>query len=78
VLVLSRSDGNHLLFAFPYARSLDSVREQLKNAPLSGYLRQLADKTGAAMTDLVPPPGTPGFTDDLAPVEELTRRMLME
>jgi hypothetical protein len=64
VMVSSRSRGSHMLFAFTRVRSLESVRRQLEGRPVAG------------LAELLPPASTRAFTDDLAPVEEMTRRML--
>jgi len=71
----SRS-GNHLVFAFAGERGADSVRSQLRNAEGSEAARRLAREAASEMSDLAPPLRTPVFTDDHAPVEEITRRML--
>jgi spermidine synthase len=68
IVVKSSFRGNHMLFAFTQARSFESVRKQLEDAPIPGAT------TG--MTELKPPASTRAFTDDLAPVEEMTWRML--
>jgi spermidine synthase len=68
VMVKSGRRGSHMLFAFTRARSLESVRRRLDGAPFPGAT--------IGMTELVPPSSTRAFTDDLAPVEEMTRRML--
>jgi predicted membrane-bound spermidine synthase len=76
VLVRSRFGGNHMVFAFPYLCSLNSVRKQLSEVVVAGDLRDLADRAAAVMVDPAVPSDTPVFTDDLAPVEKVTRRML--
>jgi hypothetical protein len=78
LVVLSRPDGNHILFAFARQRSAAWVRAQLERAPGSEPVRKLAHKAASAVADLEPPAGTPAFTDDHAPVEEMTRRMLQK
>ncbi|HWO02630.1 MAG TPA: fused MFS/spermidine synthase [Blastocatellia bacterium] len=76
VMVHSVGSGNHLLFAFARDRAADSLRSQLRNAEGSEVVRRLAREAASEFSDLVPPAGTPVFTDDHAPVEEITRRML--
>ena len=76
--VLSREHGNHIVFAFPRERSAASIRAQLERVEGPEPIRQLARNAASAVVDLVPPAGTPVFTDDHAPVEEMTRRMLAE
>jgi spermidine synthase len=77
VAVLSRPEGNHILFAFAQERSAASIRAQLEQVEGTGPLQDLARHAAATITDFVPPPGTSVFTDDRAPVEEMTRRMLL-
>jgi spermidine synthase len=77
VLVLSRADQNHILFAFPQARSLDSIRAQLQEAAQGqGGIADLARRAATSLQEFIPAAGTPVFTDDHAPIEEFTRRML--
>jgi|SRR6516225_4572156 spermidine synthase len=64
VMVKSSFRGNHMLFAFTRSRSVESVRGRLELGTTIG------------ITELKPPVSTRTFTDDLAPVEEMTRRML--
>jgi spermidine synthase len=78
VMVLSVGSGNHLVFAFAGQRGADSVCSQLTNAKGSEAVMRLARKTASEMSDLAPSVLTPVFTDDHAPVEEITRRMLAE
>ncbi len=76
VASLSRADGNHVLFVFPRARTITWIRRQLESNPGDEKVAQLAREAAAGISEPVPPAGTPVFTDDRAPVEELTRRML--
>ncbi len=77
VMVRSReAEGNHVVFAFPVARSAASVRAELRRVEGSREVMGIARAVGAGIVELVPPPGTPVFTDDHAPVEAMTRRML--
>jgi spermidine synthase len=69
VMVESRG-ANSMLFAFTRKRSADFVRQQLAERVVAAPLRD------AQISEIVPPPATQGFTDNLAPVEEITRRML--
>ncbi|HEV2687994.1 MAG TPA: fused MFS/spermidine synthase [Bryobacteraceae bacterium] len=71
VMVRSDIHGNHILFAFVRPRSVESVRSTLEQARTG-----LAGSTAALIADLAPPVDTRVFTDDLAPVEEMTRSML--
>jgi predicted membrane-bound spermidine synthase len=63
VMVKSRARGSHMLFAFTRTRSIEAVRRQLGGAAIG-------------VSELTPPASVRAFTDDLAPVEEMTRRML--
>jgi spermidine synthase len=76
VEVISRNDGNHMVFAFTRVKSVAQVRERLEHLLGEQTLQELARKAAATIDDLVPPEGTPVFTDDHAPVEEMSRRML--
>jgi spermidine synthase len=77
VAVVSRADKNHIVFAFPQARSVTSVRARLEAVQGGGQVKELAQRAAASIIDLVPPAGTVVLTDDHAPVEEMTRRMLL-
>jgi len=76
VEVISRSDGNHMVFAFTRVKSVAQIRERFEHLIADQPLRELAREAAAAIVDLLPPEGTPFFTDDHAPVEEMSRRML--
>ncbi|HEU4595520.1 MAG TPA: fused MFS/spermidine synthase [Pyrinomonadaceae bacterium] len=75
VLYTEPSKGNYLLFVFPRARGVEDVRARLGRVSTGGVIEQLARKAAASIQILTPPAGTPHFTDDHAPVEEMTRRM---
>jgi hypothetical protein len=76
VEVISRPDGNHMVFAFTRVKSVAQIRERLEHLLGEQPLQELAREAAATINDLVPPEGTPVFTDDHAPVEEMSRRML--
>jgi spermidine synthase len=78
VFVLSRQDMNRIIFAFPEERSVGSIESAFHQDAGSEPVRQLALQAATAIRDLVPPPGTVVFTDDRAPIEEMTRRMLAD
>lgn len=81
VLVYSRPNGNHMVFAFRKERRLDDVRSALRDgAGGAGHLRvaEHARQVSAALRALVPDVETQVFTDDRAPVESVTRRMLAD
>lgn len=76
VEVISRVDGNHIVFAFTREKTVAQIRERLEHLIGDQPLRELAREAAATIVDLVPPEGTLFFTDDHAPVEEMSRRML--
>jgi hypothetical protein len=78
VLVLTRQDMNRIIFAFPQERSVGSIESAFQQAVGSASVRQLALRAATATRDMVPPPGTVVFTDDRAPIEEMTRRMVAD
>jgi len=77
VEVISRVDGNHMVLAFVREKTLAQVRERLGHLGGDQAFRELANGAAASIVDLIPPQGTPIFTDDHAPVEEMTRQMLL-
>ncbi|MHC4695736.1 MAG: fused MFS/spermidine synthase, partial [Planctomycetota bacterium] len=76
VAVFSRKTGNHMLFAFARERSLESIRTSLAAVVGEDHVSRHARLVAPAVVDFVPPPDTPIFTDDRAPIEAMTRRML--
>jgi hypothetical protein len=76
VEVISRPDGNHMVLAFARSKTVGEVRERWGQMHGEQALQDLVRDAERAIVDLVPPEGTAVFTDDLAPVEEMTRRML--
>jgi spermidine synthase len=75
---LSMAGGNHILFAFAEKRDLAETVERLKDGAAPGWVRELAVKAAGEMVEFEPRDGAVIFTDDRAPVEEMTRRMLVE
>jgi predicted membrane-bound spermidine synthase len=74
VFVRSRNEMNHLLLAFAEPRSLSDVRAALDAAPSA-----VSDVATEVSANLRPAPRGPEaivLTDDRAPVEELTGRMM--
>jgi hypothetical protein len=69
VMVESRG-ANYMLFAFTRRQSPDHIRQRLTERVVAPPLRD------ARISEIVPPPAVKAFTDNLAPVEEMTRRML--
>jgi len=77
VLVISRADGNHIVLAFTGQRTLHEVQQRLTNLKGDASYRALGQEAAQSLRDLVLPMGTPVFTDDVAPVEPMTHRMLL-
>ncbi|MEP6820460.1 MAG: fused MFS/spermidine synthase [bacterium] len=76
--VLPVGSGNYMVLAFSQEKSLSSIRDQLRHTEGADPVRQLAQKAASDIIDFVPPDGVGIFTDDHAPVEEITRRMLTQ
>jgi predicted membrane-bound spermidine synthase len=76
VLVLSVGFGNRMLLAFPKETSEASVRSRLENFHGNPAVKRLARLAETQVSEITVPAGTTVFTDDFAPVEEITRRML--
>jgi len=76
VMVLSVGSGNQIVFAFAAQQSLAAVCNQLNKVARNETLNRLAREAARWMAETDPPDGTPIFTDDHAPIEEITRRML--
>ena len=75
---LSRADGNHILFAFAEKRELAETVARLKRGVEPAWVQELAQKAAGEMVEFEPHAGAVIFTDDRAPIEEMTRRMLVE
>jgi predicted membrane-bound spermidine synthase len=76
VCVIVRPDGNRIVLAFPVEKSLAEIRDRLLHVTGDAQLQSLAQDAAANLSGVLPPPEAPVFTDDYAPVEEMTRRML--
>ena len=76
VLVLPVDNGNFMLLAFPQETTAASIHERLENFQGDPAAKRLARRAETLINDLKVPAGTSVFTDDHAPVEEITRRML--
>lgn len=74
VLYTEPSRGNYVLFVFPRERTAAETRARLERVATGDRIEQLARKAAESIADLTPPAGTPVFTDDYAPIEEMTRR----
>jgi spermidine synthase len=70
--------GNKMVFAFTRHRSLDSVRASLAGVDAANPASAIAHKSATEITEPPVRIGTLVMTDDRAPIEELTRRMLSE
>jgi spermidine synthase len=70
--------GNNIVFAFAHSRSLDTIRRRLANVQGDQPWQQLARKVATQIIEPKRVPGAVVFTDDRAPIEEMTRRMLSE
>ena len=75
VAVLQIGQANYMLFAFSHRRDLNSVRMQLAAIDSTLSLKRLAQHAAKTLIELRVPEETPVFTDDHAPLEEMTRRM---
>ena len=71
VLLVGR--GNFMLLAFVRDTSAASIRARLQSFQGKSTIEGLARQAGSQITELNVPAGTIVFTDDFAPVEEITR-----
>jgi spermidine synthase len=77
VEVISRPDGNQIVLAFAREKTVAEVRERLGEVRGEQAFQALAREAAVRVVDLLPAQGTTVFTDDHAPVEEMTRQMLL-
>jgi predicted membrane-bound spermidine synthase len=77
IFVVARADGNHIVLAFPRNTPLGEVQQRLQRAKGEPAFQQLALEAAGAISEFHAPAGTPVFTDDRAPIEDMTRRMLL-
>ena len=70
--------SNSMVFAFARPHSLDSVRDSLAAVKGTNPWDVLARKSAGEITEPSVRMGAAVFTDDLAPIEAMTRRMLSE
>jgi len=80
---LSTEGGNHILFAFAEKRELAQTVARLTagGAPygsVPAWVRDLALKAAGEIVEFEPRAGAVVFTDDRTPIEEMTRKMLVE
>ena len=76
VVILSVGYGNRMLLAFANERSAGAIQKMLRDFRGDETIERLARQAASQVTDFEVPGGTREFTDDYAPVEEMTRRML--
>jgi spermidine synthase len=69
--------GNSLVVATKQATTLDDLRANLP-AFQSGILAPVAAQTASSARVATPPPGTPVFTDDRAPVEQVVHALVFK
>jgi spermidine synthase len=76
--VYSRGNVNHTILATTESLSLDDIRQRLRapNAPRA--TARLAQRVANGLRRLTPARDAPVFTDDLAPIEPITRKMVGE
>ncbi|MGH9406314.1 MAG: spermidine synthase [Terriglobia bacterium] len=78
VLVTSRVPKNYMLFAFAKRTTAASVRAELRSYEGDPGIARIAGEAASHMAPLEPPTGTVVFTDDHAPIDPMTRRMMAE
>ncbi|MGA8153974.1 MAG: fused MFS/spermidine synthase [Terriglobales bacterium] len=78
VEVLAVGNGNRMLLAFSKQTDAAAIRARLQSFDGDAVVKRLARRTAAQVSDFEVPTGTAILTDDLCPVEEITRRMLDE
>jgi hypothetical protein len=75
VVAMQTYAPNYMVLAFAQPRSPAQVQAEILAAP-AGRVADIAKRAADALFDPQPPAGTPVFTDDRAPVEEITMEML--
>ena len=75
---LSTAKGNHILFAFAQKHFVADTLARLKQSEGPAWVQALEQEAAERMTEFEPRAGAVIFTDDRAPIEEMTRRMLVE
>lgn len=76
VAVLPIGRGNRMLLAFSKKTSDASIRARLQSFDGNPFVKRLATSAAARISDVDTAAGAIVFTDDFAPVERMTRRML--
>jgi hypothetical protein len=76
--VYSRGNANHTILATTESLSLEDIQRRLRasNAPSAATRR--AERIANGLRRLTPAHDAPVFTDDLAPIEPITRKMVGE
>ena len=75
--VWARADGNHIVFAFCRERTILSIRAAMERASEASRLSELTGAAAAQVEAFAPRSDALVFTDDRAPVEEMTRQTLL-
>jgi len=76
VVVLSVDSGSRMLLAFLRETSEASIRGRFNKFEGNEAIQRLARRAESQIVEAQTPGGITVFTDDFAPVEEITRRML--
>ena len=76
VMIQPAGSGNYLVTAFARRTSIESLRDRLTSvvtkSNVGGDVALLARNAAARITEAQVSPGTPVFTDDHAPIEQMT------
>jgi spermidine synthase len=75
---LPTEKGNYILFAFARKRELSETKARLLSAAGPDWVADLAGKDSVAISEFCAQSGAVIFRDDKAPIEEITRHMLVE
>jgi spermidine synthase len=75
---LSIPGGNHILFAFAQKRSVAQTVERLRAGRGPQWVQELAQKGAKKIAEFEPQTGAVVFTDDRAPIDEMTRQMIVQ
>ena len=78
VAVLPCERGSYLICAFSSARDVEGLRDRLGHAGGAEVIQRLAREAAVRLYVPEKKRGCVPFTDDLSPIEEMTRRMLAE
>lgn len=78
VYVLSRPQGNHIMFAFARPVSREELKARLWKPQPSEEVQRFSRGAESHIKSFEPYDGSPVLTDDLSPLEAITRRTLAE